>query len=80
MNYKLRLTANDSISITMMSRLILNLHDTSSLLPSTIQVSRPIVFASMRNNMMDPNDADVVHEIELHRFEYSSQEDMNICE
>ncbi|ETW76038.1 hypothetical protein HETIRDRAFT_119286 [Heterobasidion irregulare TC 32-1] len=70
------------ISITMMSRLILNLHDTSSLLPSTIQVSRPIVFASMGNNLMQTNNADddVVHEIELHRFEHSPQEDTNVCE
>ena len=66
----------------MMSRLTLNLHDTSSLLPSTVQVSRPIAFASMGNNLMQTNDADddVVHEIELRQFEHSSQEDADVCE
>ena len=66
----------------MMSRLILNLHDTSSLLPSTTQVTRPIVFASMRDTTVHPEDADddVVHEIELRQFEHSSQEDADVCE
>ena len=74
--------ANESISITMMSRLILNLHDTSSLLPSTAQGTRPIVFAPMRDTAMHPEDADddVVHEIELRQFEHSSQEDADVCE
>ncbi|ETW76040.1 hypothetical protein HETIRDRAFT_329889, partial [Heterobasidion irregulare TC 32-1] len=70
------------ISITMMSRLILNLHDTSSLLPSTTQVARPIVFASMRDTTMRPKDADddVVHDVGSHWPEHSSQEDVNVRE
>ena len=47
--------ANHSISITMMSRLILNLHDASLLLPSMItETTRSIAFATMRGTVMHP--------------------------
>ncbi|ETW76064.1 hypothetical protein HETIRDRAFT_119296 [Heterobasidion irregulare TC 32-1] len=70
------------ISVTMMSRLILNLHGTSSRLPSSTQATESIVFASRRDTMMHPDDADddVVHDIGSHRLEHLSQEDVNVCE
>lgn len=37
------------VSITMMSRLVLNLHDASSLLPSQHTTTPSMIFASMRN-------------------------------
>lgn len=48
-------TFSSCISVTMMSRLTLNLHDASSLLPSTHTTTKPIAFAPMRGTGIYPS-------------------------